>query len=111
MAASVPCRTLSPGQENLAVSLYVIYKFILQCIMHPQEILVLCHSLSFIHSQDFLGSVPLYIMHAFTGDSGFVSQCIMHPQEMFYWTSCVCSQEVLALFYCILYTLGKHFTS
>lgn len=43
--------------------------------MHPQQILALFYSLSFMRSRDFLGSVPSCIMPVFTGDPGFVSPC------------------------------------
>lgn len=61
-------------------------------------------------SRDFPGSVPSCIMCVFTGDPGFVSLCITNPQEMFYCVSYVSSQEILALFECVLCMLGKHFT-
>lgn len=113
MAASVPCRTLSPGQENLAVSLYVIYNFILQCIMHPQEILVLCtvyhsyihrtswglfhciscmrsqetlvlfHSVSCIHRKCFIG----HRVCVFTGGPGSVLLYIVHTRKALYQLS------------------------
>lgn len=84
--------------------------YIILCIMHPQEILALFLSLSFMPSRDFLGAVPSCIMHVFTGDPGFVSLCITNPQEMFYCISYVYPQEILALFECVSCMLGKHFT-
>lgn len=59
-----------------------------QCAMRPREILALFHGVSFMYSQDFLGSVscgsgmrPQQTLVLF--------QCIMRPQETFCCLSCV----------------------
>lgn len=68
------------------------------------------------------GLVSQLIIHAFTGLPGLCPivyhvcihrrpwLCFTNPQEMFYCVSYVSSQEILALFECVLCMLGKHFT-